>query len=138
MPLAQLKTRSRSVSLWLCVLALAGLGACRSTNIPTRSQGVSFANPSAGSEVVFDGPALTAMGQWNDKSSGDSIAWRDASLPRREAQSALDQSMWPEARRLSMDRPGRIYLNTHSESLLYFREGYQFQSQTSTGFAFPR
>lgn len=126
--------RSANIAM-LASLCLAGLlaalfsGCASRAPVAQRNAGLAFdSQPSGRTSALVMAPALD---QSRLDASG-SHTWRDRSLALRPARDPYTEAAWPTSRRPSIDRPGRIYLNTRSDSLLYFRaEGVQYNSQRS-------
>jgi hypothetical protein len=99
--------------------------------VPRYSQGLWVGDQGHANEVVFDGERVIAARE----ASGVQVAlapWRDASLSIRGPESAYEQAAWPDRRRPTLDRPGRVWFTNQTNSFVYFRqEGVQFRSDRS-------
>lgn len=108
--------------------ACAALSGC-ATEVPRYSSGLWVGDQGHANEVVFDGAAVAASREAN----GVEVAvapWRDAHLSIRGPESAYEQAAWPDRRRPTLDRPGRVWFSTQSNSYVYFRqEGVQYRSE---------
>jgi hypothetical protein len=98
------------------VLACA-LGGC-SAPVAMRDEGPSVYGAGATSEVVFTAREV-AESRLRSASSAD-LTRRDREMYARAPESALACSMWPEAPSPSLSSYRRVYLNTTSDSLIYF------------------
>jgi hypothetical protein len=124
-------------SATLIPLCLAGLLAaplpfsgCTSRGpIAERNAGLAFdAQPSGPTAALVMAPAIDS----SRLDASGAHAWRDRSLALRPPRDPYTEAAWPATRRPSIDRPGRIYLNTRSDTFLYFRaEGVHYHSQRS-------
>ncbi len=95
------------------------------------SPGLFVGDQGHSNQVVFDGAEVLAARESNPTEVAVA-PWRDESLAIRPARSAYDEAAWPEVQRPSLNRPGRLYLRSNSDTILYFRqEGVQFRSQRS-------
>jgi hypothetical protein len=123
--------RAGWVVLWCAAGVIGagiGLGGCAS-EVPRYSSGLWVGDQGHANEVVFDGEAVALAREAN----GVEVAvapWRDEQLSIRGPESAYEQAAWPDWRRPTLDRPGRVWFSTQTNSYVYFRqEGVQYRSE---------
>lgn len=143
MPCAQTRLWSAAEScravVWAgaAVALSSGLVGCVQRGpVPQYARGpvaTSFSHVASHAGVASD---AAIFGGVLNEPQGQQLAWRDESLNPRPIETAYEQAAWPGPSRPTLDRPGRIYLGTRSEQVLYFRqEGYQYRSQSGVFWA---
>jgi hypothetical protein len=116
---------------WGVLIVSAG-GCSSSKPVPRRQSGIIVGSQGAGSEVVFCGVQVTAVG--DSRLVGPEYARRDAGLAIREPATAFDFDSWPAAPQPSLDQARRIFISDTPTQYMYFNSSgnYRYRSYQST------
>jgi len=101
------------------VAVLVMLAGCGSSPVPVRPGGVPMGGAGESAELVFDSPAMMALGPLEDTAFEDRRAWV---MHERSPESVTEQDLWPEPSAPSLARSRRVFLNnTNANSVIFFQ-----------------
>lgn len=106
--------------LCAALIGLSAMAAGCSTDVAVRSPEAGLAGLGDSDAVVFPAEAVLLSGVDGDREASGDARRRDGELVARAPDSALGQSMWPDADRPSLSLSRRVYIGSQPESYIYF------------------